>query len=174
MHVQLVMADDDATPSNPQIAPVQQEELEEAPFDLNVSQRSCEEESPRRMVRTRIDRLVWDRRLSPHPHALAIYLEFIPARGAALESFEECQCEDDDVCLHCRTWIPGDGHYRWLRGPIIPFPLEHRAKYLACTIHRILDFFTTVIYSLSPLFNCNSLEAIQAEMLLLKFDSDSI
>jgi hypothetical protein len=37
MQVQLVMVDDDATPSNPPVAPVQQEELEEAPFDLNVS-----------------------------------------------------------------------------------------------------------------------------------------
>jgi hypothetical protein len=37
MQVQLVMADDDATPSNPPVAPVQQEELEEAPLDLNVS-----------------------------------------------------------------------------------------------------------------------------------------
>jgi hypothetical protein len=32
MQVQLVMADDDATPSNPPVAHVKQEELEEAPF----------------------------------------------------------------------------------------------------------------------------------------------
>ncbi len=74
------------------------------------------------------------------PHALAIYLEFVPARGAAPERFEERQCKDDDVRLHCRTWVPGDGHYCWLRGPINPLPLEHRAKYLARTIRRILDF----------------------------------
>ncbi len=49
MQVQLVMADDDATPSNLPVAPIQQEELEEAPFDLNVSQRSREEEPPRRV-----------------------------------------------------------------------------------------------------------------------------
>jgi hypothetical protein len=103
MQVQLVMADDDATPSNPPVAPVQQEELEEALLDLNVSQRLREEEPPKRVVRTRADRLVWDRRLSPNPHALAIYLEFVPARGAAPERFEECKCEDDDVRLHCRT-----------------------------------------------------------------------
>jgi hypothetical protein len=78
--------------------------------------------------------------LSSNPHALAIYLEFVPARGAAPERFEECQCEDDDVRLHCRTWIPGDGHYRWLQGPINPLSMEHRADYLARTIHRILDF----------------------------------
>ncbi len=91
-------------------------------------------------MRTRVDCSVWDRRLSPNPHALTIYLEFVPARGAAPERFEECQCEDDDVHLHCRTWVPGDGHYRWLRGPINPFPLEHRAEYLARTIRHILDF----------------------------------
>ncbi len=91
-------------------------------------------------MRTRVDRSVWDRRLSPNPHALAIYLEFVPAHGVALEMLEECQCKDDDVRLHCRTWVPSDGHYRWLRGPINPRPLEHRAEYLTCTIRCILDF----------------------------------
>jgi hypothetical protein len=140
MQVQLVMADDDTMPSNPPVTPVQQEELEEAPLDLNVSQQPREEEPPKRVVRTRVDRSVWDHRMSPNPHALTIYLEFILACGATPERFEECQCEDDDVCLHCRTWVPGDGHYRSLRGPINPLPLEHRAEYLACTIRRILDF----------------------------------
>jgi hypothetical protein len=84
------MADDVVMPSNPPVAPVQQEELEEVPLDLDVSQRPREEELPRRVVRTRIARSVWDRRLSPNPHALAIYLEFVPARGAAPERFEEC------------------------------------------------------------------------------------
>jgi hypothetical protein len=32
------MADDDAMPSNSPVAPIQQEKLEEAPLDLNVSQ----------------------------------------------------------------------------------------------------------------------------------------
>jgi hypothetical protein len=52
MQVQLVMADDDFTPSNPPVAPVQQEEFEQAPFDLNVFQHPHEEESPRRVVHT--------------------------------------------------------------------------------------------------------------------------
>jgi hypothetical protein len=52
MQVQLLMVDDDATPSNPPVTPVQQEELEEAPLNLNVSQRSREEKPPRRVVRT--------------------------------------------------------------------------------------------------------------------------
>jgi hypothetical protein len=63
-------------------------------------------------MRTRVDRLAWDRRLSSNPHALEIYLKFILVRGVARETFEECQCEDDDVRLHCRMWVPGDGHYR--------------------------------------------------------------
>ncbi len=134
------MADDDATPSNPPVAPVQQKELEEAPLDLNVFQRPRKEKPPRRVVRTRVARSVWDHRLSPNPHALAIYLEFVPARGIVPERFKECQCEDDDVRLHCRMWVLGDGHYRCLRGPINPLPLEHRAEYLACTIRCILIF----------------------------------
>jgi hypothetical protein len=75
-------------PSNPLVAPIDKEELEEAPlnevaFEVNVSQRSREEEPSRRMVRNQVDRSAWDRRLSPNPHALAIYLEFVPACGAA-------------------------------------------------------------------------------------------
>ncbi len=134
------MADDVAMPLNPLVAPVEQEELEEAPLDVDVSQRSCEKELSRRVVRTRVDCSAWDRRLSPNPHALTIYLEFVPACGAAPKRFEECQCEDDDVRLHCRTWVPGDGHYCWLRGPINPLSMEHRAEYLARTIHCILEF----------------------------------
>ncbi len=92
------------------------------------------------MVCTRVDRLAWDCRLSPNPHALTICLEFVHARGAAPKRFEECQCEDDDVHIHCRTWVPGDGHYHWLRSPINPLSIEHQTEYLACTIRRILDF----------------------------------
>ncbi len=57
---------------------------------MNVSQRPREEEPSRQVVRTRVDRSAWDRRLSPNSHALAIYLEFVHARGAAPERFEEC------------------------------------------------------------------------------------
>jgi hypothetical protein len=97
----LIMADDVVTPSNSPIAPVEKEELEKALLDVNVFQRSREEDPSKKMVRTRVDRSAWDRQLSPNPHALAIYLEFVPARGAALKRFEECQCENDNVHLHC-------------------------------------------------------------------------
>jgi hypothetical protein len=66
------------------------------------------------MVRTRVDHLTWDHRLSSNPHVLIIYLEFVLVRGAVLKRFEECECENDDVCFHCQTWIPNDGHYCWL------------------------------------------------------------
>ncbi len=84
--------------------------------------------------------MVWDRRLSPNPHALTIYLEFVFACGVALERFEECQNEDDNVRFHCQTWVFGDGHCRWLRNPINPLSMEYRAEYLARTIRCILDF----------------------------------
>jgi hypothetical protein len=134
------MADDVAAPLNPLVAPVEQEELKEALLNVNVSQRPREEGPSKRMVRIRVDRSAWDRRLSPNPHALAIYLKFVPARGVAPERFEECQCKDDDVHLYYRTWVPDDGHYRWLRGPINPLSMEHRTEYLARTIRRILKF----------------------------------
>jgi hypothetical protein len=86
----LVMADDVATPLNFLITPIEKEELEKVSLDVNVFQRSREEESSRRMVRTRVNHSAWDHRLSPNPHALAIYLQFVPARGATLERFEKC------------------------------------------------------------------------------------
>jgi len=110
----LVMADDVATPLNPLVALVEKEKLEETLLDVNVSQWSCEEEPSRRMVRTYVDHLAWDRRLSLNPHALAIYLEFFLACGVVLKRFKECQSEDDNVRFHCQTWVFDDSHYCWL------------------------------------------------------------
>jgi hypothetical protein len=121
----LVMADDVITPLNPLVAPIEEEELVETLLDMNISQWLHDEKSSQRMVCTRIDHLTWDRRLSLNSHTLTIYLEFVLARGIVPERFEECQCEDDDVCFHCRTWVPGDGHYHWLQGPINPLSMEH-------------------------------------------------
>jgi hypothetical protein len=40
----LVMVDDVLTPSNPQVALVEEKKLEETSLDVNVSQLSCDEE----------------------------------------------------------------------------------------------------------------------------------
>jgi hypothetical protein len=48
----LVMADGVATPSNPSVAPVEQEEFEEVLLEVNVSQRPRKEELSRRVVCT--------------------------------------------------------------------------------------------------------------------------
>jgi len=69
-----------------------------------------------------------------------MYLEFVLACGVAPERFEESQCEDDNVRFHYQTWVPGDGHYHWLQGPINLLSMEHRAEYLAHTICRVLEF----------------------------------
>ncbi len=119
------MANDVVTSSNPPIAPVEEEELKEPLLDVNVSQQPCDEELFPRVVRTRVNRSMWDHRSSPNPHALAIYLEFVPACGTMPKRFEECQCEDDDVHLHCQTWVPGDSYYHWLQGLINPLFMEH-------------------------------------------------
>jgi hypothetical protein len=57
---------------------------------VNVSQRSCDKKPFEKVVRTWVDRSAWDHWLFPNPHVLAIYLEFVPVRGTALERFEEC------------------------------------------------------------------------------------
>jgi hypothetical protein len=84
--------------------------------------------------------LAWDHQSSPNPIILRIYLEFVPNNGDASERFEKCQCENNDVYLHYRTWVPSDAHYGWLRGPINPLLMEHQAEYLACINHRLLKF----------------------------------
>jgi len=84
------MADDVTMPSNLPISLVEKEELEEAPLDVNVSQRSHEKEPSRKVVCIRINRLAWDHQLFPDPHALAIYLEFVLTCGTTLKKFEEC------------------------------------------------------------------------------------
>jgi hypothetical protein len=48
----LVIVDDVATPSNPLVSLVEKEELKESPLEVNVFQRSCEEESSKRVLRT--------------------------------------------------------------------------------------------------------------------------
>jgi hypothetical protein len=48
----LVMADDVVTPLNRSVVLVKYKEFEETPLDVNVFQRSCEEEPSIRMVRT--------------------------------------------------------------------------------------------------------------------------
>jgi hypothetical protein len=95
------MVNDVAALLNPLVSLVEREKLEEALLDMNVSQWSREEEMSRRVVRTQVDHSAWHCRLSPNLHALAIYLEFVPAYGATPKRFEECQCENDDVRLHC-------------------------------------------------------------------------
>jgi len=99
----LIMVDDATTLSNPPIAPIEEEEVEEAPFDMNVSQWLCKKEPSRRVVCIQINHSTWDHRLFPNPHALTIYLEFVHVGGIAPKRFEKCKCQDDDVHLHCRT-----------------------------------------------------------------------
>jgi hypothetical protein len=48
----LIMVDDVVTPSNPLVAPIEEEELEETPFDVNVSQWLHNKEPFQRMVCT--------------------------------------------------------------------------------------------------------------------------
>ncbi len=72
--------------------------------------------------------------MSPNPHALAIYLELIHALGIKLERFDECKCEDDNIHFFCRTWVPSDGHYHWVNGPINPLLIEQKVEYIVRTI----------------------------------------
>jgi hypothetical protein len=53
----LVMANDVTTPLNPPVAPIEEEKLEEAPLDVNVSQRLCEEEPSREWCALQL--IVW-------------------------------------------------------------------------------------------------------------------
>jgi hypothetical protein len=77
------MVDDVVTPLNPWVTPVEEEEVEETSLDMNVSQWLCEKDSSKKVVHTQVNRSAWDHRLFPNPHALVIYLEFVPTRRVA-------------------------------------------------------------------------------------------
>ncbi len=134
------MANDVVTLSNPPITLVEEEEFAKTSLDVNVSQRSHDKEMFQKVVCIQVNNSMWDHQSSPNPHALTIYLKFVPTHEATLKRFEECQCEDDDVRLHYQTWVLGDDHYCWLQGPINPLSMEHQVQYLAHTIRCILDF----------------------------------
>jgi hypothetical protein len=89
----LIMADDVVTPLNPLVVLVEEKKFEKTPFDVtlldvNVSQWSCDKEPFKKVVHTQVNCSAWDHQLSPNPHALAIYLEFVPTCGATPKRFE--------------------------------------------------------------------------------------
>ncbi len=84
------MANDVIMPLNPLIVLVEDEKFEETLLNINVSQRSHEEKPFKKVVHTRLNRSTWDCQLSPNPHALIIYLKFIPTCEVAPKRFEEC------------------------------------------------------------------------------------
>jgi len=79
-------------------------------------------------------------RVSPYLCVLAIYLELVFAFRNKAKRFDECQCEDDNICFFPRTYVLSDGHYRWLKGLVIMLSMEHWAKYFVRTIHRLIEF----------------------------------
>jgi hypothetical protein len=54
------MVQDAIASSNPLVLLIQDEKLEETPFDVNVSQWSHEEKLIGRVVRTQVAQFVWD------------------------------------------------------------------------------------------------------------------
>ncbi len=71
MQVRTSHGGDVATPSNPPVVTIDRDKLEEATLDgtpldnvaleVHVSQRPRKEKPSRRVVRTRVDRSIWDR-----------------------------------------------------------------------------------------------------------------
>ncbi len=84
------MADDVITPSNPLVALIEEEELKKSSLDVNVSQWSHKKEPPKKMVHIWVDCSTWDHQLSPNPHALKIYLEFVLTYGTTPKRSEKC------------------------------------------------------------------------------------
>jgi hypothetical protein len=109
-------------------------------FDVNVSRWPCEEEPIRKVVCTPVVQFVWDRQVLPNLCVLAIYLKLIPIFGNKVRRFDESQCENDDGCLFSQTWVPSHGHYHWLKGPLNPLPIKHKANYLVHTVHQLIEF----------------------------------
>jgi hypothetical protein len=60
--------------------------------------------------------------------------------GDEIKTVYEGYYEIKDTFIFAWSWIPGVGHYRWLRNLIRRLPLNSKANYLVRTIQRILDF----------------------------------
>lgn len=86
----LIMVNNVVMPLNPSVALVKEKKLEERPLDVNVPQWSCEKKLFRKMVCIRVNHSTWDRRLSLNPHALTIFLKFVPVRAAVPKRFGDC------------------------------------------------------------------------------------
>jgi hypothetical protein len=54
------MVNDVVTPSDPLVALIEKEELEEASLDVNIFQWSREKEPSRKVMCTQVDRSAWD------------------------------------------------------------------------------------------------------------------
>jgi hypothetical protein len=85
-----IMEDDPTMSSNLLIVPKWYVELEETPFDLNVSQWPCKEKLIKKVVHTKMVHSVWDCQVLFNLCALAIYLELVITFGNKIGRFDEC------------------------------------------------------------------------------------
>jgi hypothetical protein len=134
----LIMADDVTMPSNPSISLVEKEELEKALFDVNVSQRSREEELSRRVVHTRVDHSAWDHQLFP-----TTMFVFIIKLGFPVMSI-----------------IVG---YKAQSNPF-PWSIEPNTSFTPFV--AFYSFWNCDLSPLSCLLSCNSPKATQVKMLI--------
>ncbi len=74
------------------------------------------------MVRTRVDCLAWDRRLSPNPHALTIYLKFVPVRGATPKSLKSVNVKMTMFVFIVKLGFPVMAIIVGYEAPSTPFP----------------------------------------------------
>ncbi len=82
----------------------------------------------------------WYYRISPNSRTLVILLQVNPTSGDELETVCEGCYKIEDTSIFAWCSIPGVGHYHWLRSSIRRLLPNDKAKYVICTIRRILDF----------------------------------
>jgi hypothetical protein len=131
------------TSYEPQTAQANEEPPSKSSLDLTLTHHPRDEELERREVRARLEvepPRAWYYHISPNSRTLVILLQVDPASGDEPETVCEGCYETEDTSIFTWFSIPGVGHYRWLRGPILRLPPNSKADYLVRTIQRILDF----------------------------------
>jgi hypothetical protein len=131
------------TSYGPQAAQANKEPPLKTFLDLTLTQHPRDEEPKPREVRTHLEvepPRAWYYRILLNSRTLVILLQVDPASGDEPETICEGCYEIEDISIFTWSSIPGVGHYRWLRGPIHPLPLNSKADYLVHTIRHILDF----------------------------------
>ncbi len=111
------------------------------------------------MVRTRIDRSAWDHRSFANPHALTIYLEFVPIRGTAWKGLKSANVKTMMFVFIVELGFPMTAIIVGYEAQSTPFPWSIEPNTWLTPFVAFQTSCNCDLSSLSRSLNYNSLKA---------------